>query len=74
MTYDYFSPVPQFGTVTESLPLRSGDRYTLVIRDHGGDGFAGKIQVIATVNGVEQALVDMLGNIGWYHRVSFIAP
>jgi hypothetical protein len=79
MEYDYFSGVPALGTVTEFLPLQSGRRYTLVVRDRGGDGFCcadgpGKIDIIATVNGVDQSLLSMLGDIGWYKRITFIAP
>jgi hypothetical protein len=77
--YDYMSGVPPFGLVTVSLPLQSGHRYTLVLHDQGGDGFCcaqgpGKVDIIATVNGVDESLVSMLGDIGFYKMLKFTAP
>jgi hypothetical protein len=76
---DYDSGVSPLEVISEAIALQSGHRYALVAHDRNGDGFCcsngiGKIEIIATVNGVDQIIVSMLGDIGSYKKLLFTLP
>jgi trypsin len=76
---NYDTRITMFSKVANQIPLVQGQTYTLLARDRVGDGFccshgAGKIEVYATVGGVDKLLASMRGDIGSYKKIKFTVP